>query len=30
VMDLNFGAVRRVSWQRRELKPIDQFPKINL
>ena len=30
VMDHNFGTLRRVSWQRRELKPIDQFPTINL
>ena len=29
-MDHNFGTLRRVSWQRRELKHIDQFPTINL
>ena len=30
VMDHNFGSPRRVSWQRRYPKPIDQFPTINL
>ena len=30
VMDHNFGSLRRVSWQRRYPKPIDQFPMINL
>jgi hypothetical protein len=30
VMDHNFDTLRRVSWQRRELKPIDHLPTINL
>jgi hypothetical protein len=30
VMDHNFGTLRRVSWQQRELKPIDHLPRINL
>jgi len=30
VMDNNFGTLRRVLWQRRELKPINHFPMINL
>ena len=30
VKEHNFGTLRRLSWPRRELKPIDQIPMIDL
>jgi hypothetical protein len=30
MIDHNFGTLQRVSWQERELKPIDHLPTINL